>query len=61
MNLEIIILSKDSQREKYKYHMISLTCGILKNRITELISITEIDPQTKKRNTWLPKGKGEEG
>ena len=28
MDLEIIILSEISQEEKYKYHMISLTCGI---------------------------------
>jgi len=28
MKLEIIILSEVSQTEKYKYHMISLICGI---------------------------------
>ena len=28
MSLEIIILSEISQKEKDKYHMISLTCGI---------------------------------
>ena len=28
MDLEIIILSEVSQKEKYKYHMVSLTCGI---------------------------------
>ena len=28
MQLEIIILSAVSQKEKDKYHMISLTCGI---------------------------------
>ena len=28
MNLEIIILNKVSQKEKDKYHMISLICGI---------------------------------
>ena len=28
MELEIIILSKVSQKEKDKYHMISLICGI---------------------------------
>ena len=28
MELECIILSKISQSEKYKYHMISLICGI---------------------------------
>ena len=30
MDLETIILSKVSQTEKDKYHMISLICGILK-------------------------------
>ena len=28
MDLEIIILNEVSQTEKYKYHMISFTCGI---------------------------------
>ena len=28
MDLEIIILSEVSQKEKGKYHMISLICGI---------------------------------
>ena len=28
MDLEIVILSKVSQTEKEKYHMISLICGI---------------------------------
>ena len=28
MQLEILILSEVSQKEKEKYHMISLTCGI---------------------------------
>ena len=28
MDLEIIILSKVGQKEKNKYHMISLICGI---------------------------------
>ena len=36
MDLEIIILSEVSQREEDKYHMISLTYGILKNDINEL-------------------------
>ena len=38
MDLEIIILSEVSQKEKDKYHMISLTCGI-KNR-------TQMNPST---------------
>ena len=28
MDLEIIILSQESQKEKDKYHMLSLICGI---------------------------------
>ena len=48
MDLEIIIiLSEVSQKEKDRYHMISLTCGIQKKKDTnELICKTEIDPQT---------------
>ena len=37
MDLEILILSKVSQIEKDKYHMIWLICGILKNDTTEVI------------------------
>ena len=61
MNLEIIIQSEVRQR-KDKYHMISLTGGILKNDINELIYKTETDSQTQKTNLQLPKGKdsGEE-
>ena len=46
MDLEIIILSKVSQTEKDKYHMISFTCGIQKNGTNELIYKTEADLQT---------------
>ena len=42
--------------EKDKYHIISLICEIKKKK--ELIYKTEIDPQTQKTNSWLPKGKG---
>ena len=28
MQLQILILSEGSQKEKGKYHMVSLTCGI---------------------------------
>ena len=33
MDLEVIILSEVSQKEKNKYHMISLICGIYKNDV----------------------------
>ena len=45
MVLEVVILSEVSQTEKDKYHMIPLTCGIIKkNDTTELIYKAEIDP-----------------
>ena len=61
MDLEIIILGEVSQKEKDKYCVISLTCGILKNGTNELIYKTKIDLQTLKTNLGLPKGKGGEG
>ena len=51
-DIEIIILSDISQREKDKYHMISLICRILKNDTNELIYKIEIDSQTQKINLW---------
>ena len=57
MDLEIIILSEISQKEKDKY-MILLICGILKNGTNELIYKIETDAQTLKTDLWLPKGKG---
>ena len=51
MDLEIIILSEVNQKDKGKYHMISLICEILKNGINELIYKTEIDPQATVKST----------
>ena len=48
MDLEIIILSEVSQTEKDKY--VTLTCGIEKNSINELIYQTETDLQTQETN-----------
>ena len=45
MDLEIVILSEVSQTEKDIYHMIPLTCGILKKGTDELIYKTEIELQ----------------
>ena len=41
MDLETAILSEASQREKDKYHILSLTCGILKHGTNELTYKTE--------------------
>ena len=46
IDLEIIILTEASQREKDKHHMILLTCRILKNDTNELIYKTETDSET---------------
>ena len=58
MDLEIIILSKVSQRQT--------SCDIiymqnLKYDTNELIYETETDSQTQKTYFWLPKGKGRVG
>ena len=58
MDLEIIILSDISQREKDKHHTISLICEILKKNTDELTCRKETDSQTLKTNLRLPKGTG---
>ena len=45
MDLEIVILSEVSQKEKDKYHTVSPVCGIKKNGTNELIYKTEIESQ----------------
>ena len=46
MNLEGIMLNEVSQKEKDKYYMISLICGILKYDTNGVIYETETDSQT---------------
>ena len=57
MELEILILSDISHKEKDKYHYITYLWN-LKYGTNEPIHKTEIDSQTKKTNLWLPEGKG---
>ena len=45
MDLEIVILSEVSQKEKNKYCIISLKCGFQKNGTDELIHKVEIETQ----------------
>ena len=52
MDLEIIILSKSE--EKDKYHIILLMCGIFKKKVTNKhIHKIEIELQTWRTNLWL--------
>ena len=46
MDLEIVIQSEVSQKEKNKYHIITHICGIQKNCIDDLIFKAEIETQT---------------
>ena len=56
--IKIITILK--QTEKDKYHMISLTCGILKNDANEFIYKTETDSQTENQFS-VSRGEGKRG
>ena len=58
MDLETVIQSEVSQKEKNKSCIISLICGIQKNGTDELICKAEIQSQMQKTNLWLPGDKG---
>ena len=45
IDLEIIIQSEVNEKEKNKYHIISLICKIYKNGADELTCKTEIETQ----------------
>ena len=45
MDLEMVIQSEVSQKEKNKYHILTHICGIQKNGTDELVSKAEIETQ----------------
>ena len=53
VDLETVIQSDMSQKEKDKYHIISLTYGIQKNGTDELILKTEIESQMQRTNMYI--------
>ena len=57
MDLEIIMPTEVTQKEKDKHHMLSLICGILKNGTNEFIYGTEMDSQTSKTDCGYQRGK----
>ena len=57
MNLEGIMLSDISQREKDKYHMISLICE--SNEQNKLTNRIETDSKIQKTDWQLSEGRGE--
>ena len=63
MDLEIIIQSEVSQKEKNNYYILTHTCGIQKNGTDELICQTEIKTEVKNKHmdTWGEAGAVELG
>ena len=58
MDLETVIQSEVSQKEKNKYCILSHICGIQKNGIDDLNCQAEIETQMQRTNVWTPRGKG---
>ena len=52
MNLQPIIQSEVSQKEKYKYHILTHICGIKKNGTEEFISRAAMEKQTQRIDLW---------
>ena len=57
MDLETVIQSEVSQKEKNKYHILMHICGIYKNGIDDLTCKAEIETQMERTNIWIPRGK----
>ena len=54
MDLETVIQSEVSQKEKSKYHILTYTvCGIQKNSTDDLIRKAEIETQTWRTNICI--------
>ena len=56
MDLETVIQSEVSQKEKNKYCILTHMCGIQKNGIDDPICKGEIETQTQRTNVWIPRG-----
>ena len=58
MDLEPVIQSEVSQKEKNKYRMLTHICGIQKNGTDEPIFRAGIERQTQRMDMWTQWGKG---
>ena len=56
IDLETVILSETNQKNKNKYCVISIVCGIQRNNTDELIGTVETQSHVQKINLWLPSG-----
>ena len=57
MNLESVIQSKESQKEKNKYHILMHIHGIQKNSTDEPIDREEMEIQMQRMDLWTEQGK----
>ena len=55
MDLETVIQSEVSQKEKNKYRILTHICGIQKNRTDEPVCKAEIETQTQRTKVWTPR------
>ena len=56
IDLETVIQSEVSQKEKNKYRIQTHICGTQKNGTDELVRRTEIETQMQRTNVWTPMG-----
>ena len=61
MDLESIIQSEVSQKEKNIYRILTHTCGIWKDGMDEPICRAGIETQTQRTGTWTREGRGRVG
>ena len=61
MNLETVIQSEVSQKEKIKYRILTNICGTQKNGTEEPFCRTEIESQMQRTNVLTPRGKAAGG
>ena len=59
MDLESVIQSEVSQKEKNKYRILKHIFGIQKDGTDELVCKAEIETQTQRTNVWVARGKRE--
>ena len=58
MDLETVIQSEVSQKEKNKYRMLAHICGTQKNGTDEPVCREEIETQKQRTNVWTPRREG---
>ena len=61
MDLETVIQSEVSQKEKNKYRILTHICGIQKNGTDEPVYRAEIETQMQRTNVWTPRGESGDG